>query len=109
VNAGAQLGVALRLPWGVVTPRFDADYVHDLADRSQTVDVSLASPNDATSVLDATLRPLRTDPGYFVWSVGASAQWMKALSAFVAYRTFAGADTPVTKELTWGLKFTAKP
>jgi uncharacterized protein YhjY with autotransporter beta-barrel domain len=109
VNAGAQLGVALRMPWGVLTPRFDADYVHDLADRDAIVDVSLASPTDSATLLDTSLRPLRSDPGYFVWSVGASTQWMKALSAFVSYRTFAGADTPTSKELTWGLKFTAKP
>jgi uncharacterized protein YhjY with autotransporter beta-barrel domain len=110
VNAGAQLGLALRMPWGgVLTPRFDADYVHDLADRDTLVDVSLASPSDPATLVDGTLRPLRSDPGYFVWSVGASTQWMKALSAFVSYRTYAGAEAPTSRELTWGLKFTARP
>ena len=111
LNAGARLGVSVRLPWIVLTPRLDADYVHDVADRSQTVDVRLAgdpSTDDGDSI-DASLRPTRTDPGYFVWTVGATAQWTKLLSAFVSYRTYAGADAPVTKELMWGLQFKATP
>ncbi|HET6472653.1 MAG TPA: autotransporter domain-containing protein, partial [Pseudomonadales bacterium] len=109
--AGARLGVSVRLPWIVLTPRLDADYVHDVADRNQTVDVRLAgdpSTDDGDSI-DASLRPTRTDPGYFVWTVGATAQWTKLLSAFVSYRTYAGADAPVTKELMWGLQFKATP
>jgi outer membrane lipase/esterase len=109
MNAGAQIGVALRTPWGVLTPTFDADYVHDLADRDQTVDVSLASLTDNSNSIDAALHPLRTDPGYFVWSVGASTQWMKSLSTFVSYRTYAGADAPTLKELTWGVRVKVAP
>jgi uncharacterized protein YhjY with autotransporter beta-barrel domain len=107
LNAGAQLRVAVRLPWIVLTPKVDADYVHDLADRTEPVDVQFSGAALDGS-LDSSVRPTRTDPGYFVWSVGATAQWMKAISAFVSYRTFAGADT-TTRELAWGLRFKATP
>ena len=108
LNAGAQLGVALRLPWIALTPKVDADYVHDLADRADPIDVRFTGDSPDGSIA-SSVRPTRTDAGYFVWSVGATAQWTKAISAFVSYRTFAGADTTTTRELAWGLRFKATP
>jgi hypothetical protein len=55
------------------------------------------------------LHALRPDGGYFVWSIGASAKLAQAITGFITYRTFAGATDPLATELTWGLKFEAKP
>ena len=108
VNAGSQVRVSLKLAKLVLTPTVAADYLHDLADRTDTIDVRFAGNWPARGAID-TVRPSRDDPGYFTWSVGATAQWTKSLSAFVSYRTFAGADATETRDFAWGLQFKATP
>ena len=108
VAAGARLGLAVQLPWGVVTPNVNADFVHDVQDRSGSVDVRLANDLFGAGVRPAVLQMESSDSGYFVWSVGATAQLAQAISAFVTYRTFEGADSAAS-ELTWGLRFKATP
>ena len=104
LSAGARLSVALRTPLGVVTPSVNADYVHD-DDRAKPTDARLRTATDdrAVTSTDAALGQL--DPGYFVWSLGASAQVAKALSGFVNYRSPANTDSGASSELTWGVRF----
>jgi len=110
VNAGARLAVAFRVPWGVVlTPHVNADYVHDLDDGSAAVSVSFLNDPLATNQFGPTpaveLHTDQPEAGYFVWSVGASAQLARVLSGFVNYRSFAGADNFTSNELTCGVRF----
>jgi uncharacterized protein YhjY with autotransporter beta-barrel domain len=111
LNAGARLAAALRTPWGVLTPHISADYVHDLADGVGAVDVRFARLLFASSASASQAAVgLRMDPpeaGYFVWSVGASAQLARAVSGFVDYRSFASADNLATNELSCGVRFQA--
>jgi len=110
LNAGARLVGAFWTPWGALTPHITADYVHDLAGVG-AVDVRFARLPLAvgTSASNAAVG-LRTDApeaGYFVWSVGASAQIARAVSGFIDYRSFASADSLAISELSCGLRFEA--
>jgi len=106
LSAGAHLSLALDVPFGVLTPSINADYVHD-DDRAPSVDVRLRSnPADLIASPDPAFSQM--DPGYFVWSVGASAKLAKALSGFVNYRSIASVDQSTTNELTWGVRFETK-
>ncbi len=106
LSAGAHLSLALDVPFGVLTPTINADFIRD-DDRAAAVDVRL--PGDSTDRLvspDAAFSQM--DPGYFVWSVGASAKVAKALSGFVNYRSVASVDQSTRNELTWGVRFETK-
>jgi outer membrane lipase/esterase len=91
LNAGARLAGAFRTPWGVLTPHISADYVHDLADGVGAVDVRprnyrlRSARRHRMRSWDCTDSP---EAGYFVWSVGASAQIARAVSGFIDYRSF---------------------
>ena len=111
LNAGARLAAAFRTPWGVLTPHVTADYVHDLADGVGAVDVRFAglpfAPSASASRAAVGLRIDPPEAGYFVWSVGASAQLARAVSGFIDYRSFASADSLATNELSCGVRFQA--
>jgi outer membrane lipase/esterase len=107
LTAGAYLSVALPVPFGVLTPNFNADYVRDNV-RSAAVNGQLRSDPSTRLALTPDPLPDALDPGYFVWSVGASAQFAKVLSGFVTYRTLATADSVTSNELTWGMRFETK-
>ena len=107
LTAGAYLSLALPVPFGVLTPNFNADYVRDNV-RSPLVDGQLRADPLAHITLIPDALPDALDPGYFVWSVGASAQFARALSGFVTYRTLASAESVTSNELTWGLRFETK-
>ncbi len=107
LTAGAYLSVALPVPFGVLTPNFNADYVRDDV-RAAAVNGQFRSDPSTHLVLIPDPLPDALDPGYFVWSVGASAQFAKVLSGFVTYRTLASADSVTSNELTWGMRFETK-
>jgi len=107
LTAGAYLSVALPVPFGVLTPNVNADYVRDTV-RAAAVDGQLRSDPSTRLNLIPNAQPDPLDPGYFVWSVGAKAQFAKALSGFVTYRTLATADSVTSNELTWGMRFETK-
>jgi outer membrane autotransporter protein len=107
LTAGAYLSVALPVPFGVLTPNINADYVRDSV-RSAAVDGQFRTDPSTRLTLMPDALPAPLDPGYFVWSVGAKAQFAKALSGFVTYRTLATADSVTSNELTWGMRFETK-
>ncbi len=107
LTAGAYLSVALPVPFGVLTPNVNADYVRDNV-RSAAVDGQLRSDPSTRLNLIPGASPDPLDPGYFVWSVGAKAQIAKVLSGFVTYRTLATAASVTSNELTWGMRFETK-
>ena len=105
-SAGAQVSMPrVGVSWLSVTPRVSADFVWDLANRSDIVEVRLMNDFDRTSA--AAMRVDNSELGYFVWSVGAGAQVMRYLSGFVDYRSSVGADATVLTDLRWGLRFEA--
>ena len=105
LSAGARLSLALHLPWGVVTPNVNADYVHD-ASRSAAVELNYrADPFDRFAPSQVAAGAM--NPGYLAWSVGASAQLARLISGFVDYRDTTAVDSVVPGELTWGLRFEA--
>lgn len=107
LTGGAYLSIALPVPFGVLTPNFNADYVRDDV-RSAAVSGQFRTDPSTRLVLTPDTLPDALDPGYFVWSVGASAQFAKVLSGFVMYRTLASADSVTSNELTWGMRFETK-
>lgn len=105
INAGGRLALTVRVPWGVVTPHVNADYVHDRNGRADTIGVRLRNDSFATDAV--TLRTARPGAGYFVWSVGASAQLARVLSGFISYQSCAAAGNFTSNELTGGMRFEA--
>ncbi len=109
LNAGGHVSVVVNRDWGVLIPHLRVDWVHELEDSAEQVNVQLANdpfaldPNDPTPLV--TLETDRPDADYFVMSVGASAQFVNGVSGFVNYRTMAGFDDFSMNEFTWGLRF----
>ena len=67
--------------------------------------LALVARGRLRAALTPGVLPDPLNPGYFVWSVGASAQLLRALSGYVTYRTLASVDSVTSNELTWGLRF----
>jgi outer membrane autotransporter protein len=109
VNAGGHLSYVVNTSWGVLIPHARFDWVHELEDNAETVGVRLVNdpfsldPNDPTPIVE--LRTDRPDSDYFVWSLGASAQFINGVSGFLSYRSAAGFDDFTMHDISWGLRF----
>jgi len=109
LNAGGHMSVVYNTSWGVLIPHFRADWVHELEDDAELVNVRLANDPFATDPMDpippVQLQTDKPDSDYLSWSVGTSAQFVNGVSGFVNYRSLAGFDDFSMNEITWGLRF----
>ncbi len=109
VNAGAHASYTLTPEWGVLIPHARIDYVHEFQGDGRTEGVNFAAdrfrfdPNQPVNPA-----ALDTDPAeknYWTWSVGAHAQFVHGIAAFVNYRGHLGLGNLDVAEVTVGLRF----
>jgi|GEM_PF-5722922 len=108
-NAGAHASYTLTPEWGVLIPHARIDYVHEFQGDGHTEGVRFASDRfrfDANQPVNPAA--LDTDPAeknYWTWSVGAHAQFVHGIAAFVNYRGHLGLGNLDVAEVTVGLRF----
>ncbi|MEM1433626.1 MAG: autotransporter domain-containing protein [Pseudomonadota bacterium] len=110
-NAGLHLSFTTTPSWGVLVPYARLDYVREFQDDADNARVRFAN-DPFTSGTDATT-PFRVttegaDDAYFIWSVGAHAQFIRGLAAFADYRSVEGLEDMDLGEITVGLRYETK-
>ncbi len=109
LNGGVHASYVFALGWGVLIPHMRADVVHEFEDGRELVNVRVAAdpfavdPSDPTP--DIVLQTDRLDADYFVWSAGASAQFVNGMAGFVSYRSTSGYEDLTLSEVTYGLRW----
>jgi len=108
-NAGFHASYTLTPAWGVLIPYVRADWVYEFETDAQVTDVNFSinqfvnDPDDPTIPMRVTTD--RRDSNYFVFSAGASAQFVQGVSGFVNYRGVVGMQDISLSDVTFGLRF----
>ena len=109
MNAGLHASYVVNLPFGVLIPHVRADSVFEFEDEQQQIEIGFASDpfrNDPTNPSPSvTLSTDRPDDQYYVLSAGASAQFVRGVSAYVNYQYTASMENWAISNLTYGLRF----
>lgn len=111
VNGGLHVSFTTTPRWGVLVPYARIDYVQEFKDNNETAKVRFSNdPFD--SGVDATtpfrVRTASDDNDYFVWSIGAHAQFIRGFAAFFDYRSIVGLDNMQLGELSVGVRYETK-
>jgi outer membrane autotransporter protein len=109
LNAGGHASYVYTATWGVFIPHLRLDYVRELETDRHLVDVRLAADpfaNDPSNPSPTiTLQSDRPDPSYFVWSIGASAQFVNGIAGFVNYQHMSAMNDFTLSQVNYGLRF----
>jgi outer membrane autotransporter protein len=109
LNAGGHASYVYAATWGVFIPHLRLDYVRELETDRHLMDVRLAADpfaNDPSNPSPTiTLQSDRPDPSYFVWSIGASAQFVNGIAGFVNYQHMSGMNDFTLSQVNYGLRF----
>ncbi len=109
VNAGGHASFVINTPVGVIIPNARFDLVHEFEDGVEQVGIRFAADpftNDPTSPSSPIIvRSEQPDENYFVWSVGASAQFIRGFSGFVTYQSTEGFSNLKLNEISFGMRW----
>jgi len=109
VNAGGHASWVINTKWGVLIPNARFDWVHEFEDSVEEVSIRFAADpfiNDPTNPSSPiTVRSEQPDENYFVWSVGASAQFVRGFSGFVTYQATEGFNDLKLNEVSFGMRY----
>ena len=109
VNAGGHASYVMTPSWGVLIPYLRFDLVQELQDSRELVNLGFvmdpfrSDPTNPSPVI--VLQSDKPDDSYFIWAVGASAQFVNGVSGFVNYRSTGAWDGFSLDELTFGMRF----
>ncbi|MFM8356780.1 MAG: autotransporter domain-containing protein, partial [Gammaproteobacteria bacterium] len=107
-NLGVHASYTLTPSFGVLIPHVRLDWVREFEDDAETINVRFLSdrfsedPTNPTSPF--AVRTDAPDADYLSWSVGASAQFINGVAAFVNYRGNALQNDTQIGELTLGIR-----
>jgi uncharacterized protein YhjY with autotransporter beta-barrel domain len=108
-NAGVHVSRTFLPSFGVLVPHARLDYIREFKDDPTTVGVRFVHDrfqDDPTNpTLPVGIQSDAPDSGYWMWSIGASAQMINGVAAFVNYRGSAGLRAMQLGEVTMGLRF----
>ncbi|MGI9327138.1 MAG: autotransporter domain-containing protein [Pseudomonadales bacterium] len=108
-NAGMHVSYTLTPRWGVLVPYARADYVHEFESSSNRARVRFVNDSFGADLVDPTSPAVvntdGSDANYVVWSVGAHAQFIRGVAAFLDYRGTVGLDEMDLSEVTVGLRY----
>ncbi len=82
--AGLQLAYAFNLPWAVIIPMVEAEYIHEFKNDKRDITAYFIQDPTNNRFSIGTDRP---DRDYIVLNTGISAQFSHGISAFVSYDT----------------------
>jgi len=108
-NAGVHVSYAFTPSWGVSVPYLRVDYTREFKTAAQTSQVSLVADRFHFDPLEPTaparMRTNAADPSYWSWSLGAHAQFINGIAAFIGYMGIEGLDHLDLGDVTAGLRF----
>jgi outer membrane lipase/esterase len=108
-NAGAHASYTFTPAWGVLVPHARIDYVHEFQHRGQFENVSFVADrfrfDPSNPLAPARLQTDDAERNYWSWSVGAHAQFVGGIAAFVNYRGHLGLGRLDLSEVSIGLRF----
>lgn len=110
-NGGLHLSFTTTPSWGVLVPYARLDYVREFKDNAETAKVRFANDPFTTGAGATTPFRVRTDGAdsdYFVWSIGAHAQFIRGFAAFADYRSIVGLEDMKLGEVTVGVRYETK-
>ncbi|MGA1372146.1 MAG: autotransporter domain-containing protein, partial [Pseudomonadales bacterium] len=107
-NLGMHLSYTFTPSFGVLVPNARLDWVREFEDQAETVNVRFVNDRFSQDPLDPSL-PFAVqndapDGEYLSWSVGASAQFVNGIAAFINYRGNAMQKDITLGELTLGVR-----
>jgi len=109
INAGGHASWVFNAGFGVVIPFLRFDYVHEFKDGIETVGVRFAAdPFQNDPVAPSTpiiVRSELPDKDYLVWSVGASAQFVRGFSGFFSYQRTEAYKNLNLNEVSFGMRY----
>jgi len=111
LSAGLAAAYNYSTSWGVLRPNFRADFVRELEDDAQLINVRFASDpfTDDPSVPAApiTITTEAPDKDYFLLGIGVSAQFQSGLSGFIDWQSLQGYDDLQVDSVTFGVRWEA--
>jgi uncharacterized protein YhjY with autotransporter beta-barrel domain len=93
---------------GVLVPYARLDYVREFKDDIETAKVRFANDrfqSAANPMSNFAVTTEGPDANYIVWAVGAHAQFIRGISAFIDYRGISGLKDLSFNEVSVGLRF----
>lgn len=100
--AGVQLAYAISIPWGVISPMVQAEYIHEFKNDARNISAFYLQDSSQTSFNIASDKP---DRDYISFSAGIAAQFIHGISAFVSYDTVQAHSFVNNHNFTGGVRF----
>lgn len=98
---GGQVIKAISMPWGVLLPQLNVEYVHEFANDNDAIAGRFLGDSSGTTFFLPTDDP---DRNYVNLSVGTSAVFAKGRSAFIQYQTLLGYEDLESHAIGVGLR-----
>jgi outer membrane autotransporter protein len=98
---GGQVTRAISMPWGVLLPQLNAEYVHEFENDNDAIAGRFLGDLSGTTFFLPTDDP---DRNYVNLSVGASAVFAEGRSAFIQYQTLLGYEDLESHAIGVGLR-----
>jgi uncharacterized protein with beta-barrel porin domain len=98
---GGQVTRAISMPWGILLPQFNVEYVHEFENDSDAIAGRFLGDLSGTTFFLPTDDP---DRNYVNLGVGASAVFAKGRSAFIQYQTLLGYEDLESHAIGVGLR-----
>lgn len=98
---GGQVTRAISMPWGVLLPQFNVEYVHEFENDNDAIAGRFLGDPSGTTFFLPTDEP---DRNYVNLSVGASAVFAEGRSAFIQYQTLLGYEDLESHAIGVGLR-----
>jgi uncharacterized protein with beta-barrel porin domain len=109
LSAGLKANYAYSTNWGVLLPEFRADYVRELEDDPQAINVRFLNDpfTDNPASAQITVTTDAPDKDYFLIGLGVSAQFQNGFSGFIDWQTLEGYDDLKVDTFVFGARWEA--
>jgi len=97
---GTQIAYAFSLPWGVLTPQLQGEWLHEFSYDAQRNQVSFVKNPNKTFIIQSDI----PDRDYFKIGFNMAAQFKQGFSGFVAYNSIVGRDYVTNHSFSTGLR-----
>lgn len=108
-NVGGHVSYTFTPSWGVWVPHARVDYVREFHHEGQQETVRFAADffqfDPLKPTVGARLDTDDAEKSYWVWSIGAHAQFVRGFAAFVNYRGHMGLGNLDVAEVTVGVRY----
>ncbi len=99
-TVGTQIAYVFSLPWGILTPQIQGEWLHEFSYDSQSNQVSFEWNPNKTFIIQSDI----PDRDYFKIGFNVAAQFKQGFSGFVAYNSIVGRDYVTNHSFSTGLR-----